>query len=1035
MKKTTIFMLLSILFVWTGQAQTNDWENLSVTQINAEKAHATYVPFERLTWDNNRLADSPQVKLLNGTWKFHYYKNPGLVPANIAKQTSLSGWNDIRVPGNWQLQGDYDPPVFTNIKYPFEPDPPFVPKDYNPTAVYKKTFTVPAEWNGNPIFIHFAGVQSAMYLWVNGQRVGYHEDAMLPAEFNITKYLDKGDNELTVQVLNWSDGSYIEDQDFWRLSGIYRDVYLFTTPQVRMRDFTVYSELDGQLKDADLFVDVNVENLNLDKKQSYVLQITLKDQNGKTVDTQKSTSFTVQKGTEQTVSLKSRITDPLKWTAETPNLYQIGIELLTQDDKPVQAFTTHTGFRKIEIKDGLFLVNGEAIKVKGVNRHEFDPHHGRVISRESMIKDILLMKRHNINAVRTSHYPNVPEWYSLCDEYGLYVVDEANIESHGLWGKGYYVGELPEWKQAIVERTVNMVKRDKNHPSIVIWSMGNESGWGVNFDAAYEAMKQTDPQKRPVHYESRNRWDGPDISRYDIISDMYSSFERLEYLFNTDTTRPVIICEYAHSMGNGLGNFRKYWDLYNDFPRFQGGFTWDWVDQGLRSKDENGREYWNIINHLDGANVNDGLINPDRIAQPEMHELKKVYQYFNVRNINVNTGIVTIANDHDFIDASTIYLKWNLLENGKSIANGTVDKLSIAPHSRQLLKIPFDRKLVKHGNEYFMNISFHLKAATLWADKDFEVGAEQLAFDLPVTLPPGTPKEDLPALVVTEGNNSLSIKGQGFEVLFDKKAGALSQLVYDGKNILSQPILPYLWRVPTDNDEGGGDRGYATRWRKAGLDKPVIQPVSLTAENIGNNRTEVTLQNKIVTKEGDILHRAIYLVKGNGTIEITNCFNVPENLPPLARVGVRMALPKELNAIEWYGKGPFESYDDRKESAFVGRYAGKVEEQHFGHVMPQENGNKTDTRWLQVTSSAGGSVKFSGKPLFNFNIQDYSDEALNESKTSHTLERGDNTWLHIDYKQMGLGGDDSWSPRVHKEFTLDNPTYSYSFIIEPGRKK
>lgn len=1030
--KTFSLFLLVFTIAFASYAQVNDWENLAVTQINTEKSHATYVPFDQLKWDKNDLQQSPLVQFLNGTWKFRYFKNPSLVPADFYRGNT-SSWDNIQVPGNWQLQSDkYDPPVFTNIKYPFEPNPPFVPKDYNPTAVYKRNFTVPAAWKDREVFIHFAGVQSAMYLYINSQKVGYSEDGMLPAEFNITNYLKRGNNEITVQVFNWSDGSYLEDQDYWRLSGIYRDVYLFATPNTRMRDFSVYSELDDNYENAQLNVKVDVQNINTTRNENYYIQYTLKDPSDKIVSTQKSSMFHVNKGEEKTISLQTDISNPLKWTAETPNLYKIGIELLSEKGTSVQAFTTNIGFRKVENKNGLLLVNGQTVVIKGVNRHEFDMYTGRTVTKESMIKDILLMKQYNINSVRTAHYPNQPLWYSLCDEYGLYVMDEANVESHGLWEKGYYVGEKPEWKQAIVERNLDMIHRDKNHPSIIFWSMGNESGWGANFNAAYKAMKELDPEKRPIHYESKNPAYAPVSSRYDIISDMYSSMEKLEYLFNDDKTRPVIICEYAHTMGNGLGNFRKYWDLYNQFDRFQGGFTWDWVDQALRSKDKNGREYWNIINHSDGANVNDGMINPDRTAQPEMHELKKVYQYFNVKNIDINTGVISISNENFFKDASDVYLKWNLLENGKSIAAGIIAKLDIAPQEKQLLKIDFDRNLVKHGNEYFMNVTFHLKNDEKWAEKDFEVAGEQLDFGINHFAGVQVDDKNIPPLtVIMDIDGLLEIKGQNFSTVFTSKTGGMTSLIYNGKQLLSEPILPYLWRVPTDNDEGGNDRSYADRWRKAGLDKPTIKPIEMVSAKIGNNRAEVTLRNTILP--ANIAYEAVYRIDGNGVIEVKNIFTVPDGVPPLARVGVRMALPNDFNEIEWYGKGPFESYDDRKESAFVGLYSGKVSDQHFEHVMPQENGNKTDTRWLNVKSTKNGTVKFSGAPYFNFNIQNYSDEALNESKTTHILKRGDKNWLHIDYKQMGLGGDDSWSPRVHKEFLLDNPVYVYSFIISPEK--
>lgn len=844
--KNTFLLIFSFLITLT-HAQVNDWENLETTALNAEKAHASYVPFNNLSWDGNNLENSPLVKMLNGTWKFRYFENPGSIPSNIHREKTTTGWDDIRVPGNWQLQGDgkYDPPVFTNIVYPFEPNPPFVPKDYNPTGVYKRSFEIPAEWNDHQIFIHFAGVQSAMYLWVNGEKVGYHEDGMLPSEFNITDYVKRGSNEMTIQVFNWSVGSYLEDQDYWRLSGIYRDVYLFATPNVRMRDFSVYPVLDDEYRNAELYVEVDIENLNSRSSERYIVQTTLKNGSGETIGVQKSEPFTVQNGKGKSVMLITSVKNPLKWTAETPNLYKVGIELQTARGETVQAFVVNTGFRKIEIKEGLFLVNGQPVKIKGVNRHEFDMYNGRTLTGKSMIQDIVLMKQHNINAVRASHYPNLPEWYALCDEYGLYVMDEANVESHGLWRDSYHIGERDEWEKAIVERNVNMVQRDKNHPSIVFWSMGNESGWGKNFDAAYKAMKTADPQKRPVHYESKNPAYAPVNSRYDLISDMYSSMSKLSYLFNDDTSRPVIICEYAHTMGNSLGNFRKYWNLYNEYERFQGGFTWDWVDQGLRSKDESGREYWNIINYIDGANTNDGLINPDRIPQPEIHEMKKVYQYFNVKDIDINTGIISISNSNYFIDASDVYMKWEIIENGKPIANGTIDRLTIAPRESQLMEIEFDRNIIQPGNEYFMNFSFHNKEKTLWADAGFEVAKEQLDFGLNHFVKERIDYPALPVIRVSDRKDVLVLSGETFSFTFDKNMGGLSRLVYNNSEVISDPLLPYLWRVPTDNDEGGRQRSFADRWRRAGLDKTDIRPESISFDKVNDGRVIVYVRNKI----------------------------------------------------------------------------------------------------------------------------------------------------------------------------------------------
>lgn len=703
------------------------------------------------------------------------------------------------------------------------------------------------------------------------------------------------------------------------------------------------------------------------------------------------------------------------------------------DGEPLQAFVINTGFRKIEIANGLFLVNGKPLKIKGVNRHDFDMYNGRTVTRESMIEDIILMKQHNINAVRTSHYPNNAEFYSLCDEYGLYVMDEANVESHGLWENGYYIGEKEEYKKMIVERNVNMVVRDKNHPSIVFWSIGNESGWGVNFDHAYNAMKDADPEKRPIHYESKNPAYAHTLNRYDIISDMYSSMKHLEDYYNWDNERPIIICEYAHTMGNSLGNFQKYWNLYYEYERFQGGFTWDWIDQALRSKDENGREYWNIINYSDGSNTNDGLVNPDRTPQPEMEELKKVYQYFNVKDIDINTGIISVSNGNYFTDASDIYMHWEIIENGKTIESGRVDELNIKSQESQLMEIKFNKTSIIPGKEYFMNLSFHHKEKNLWADSGFTVAREQIDFGLSTYIKERADYDSLPELQVIDNNDLLVISGDIFTVTFDKKKGGLSQLIHKDNEVITEPLLPYLWRVPTDNDEGGGKNSYAYRWRQAGLDKIEIIPLSINYTRLKDGKVEVYVKSAVKTNFEDILYEGQYIVSGDGKITVDNWFEVPEDMPPLARVGLRTALTSEFNEVEWYGRGPHESYDDRKESAFVGIYKGSVEDQHFNHVMPQENGNKTDVRWVKSISK-NCAVQFNGLPLINFNIHNYSDEALNDSKPSGKDPsdepiRGDKTWLHIDFRQSGVGGDNSWQPRTHKEYLLNSRQYYYSFSI------
>lgn len=1030
MRFTNVLFMVCAVISLRAYPQNHEWEDLSVSRIDTEQPHATYTPY-RLLPEAEAGSESSQIQILNGTWKFYYVKNPSSAPARFFDAGyDVSAWDNIQVPGNWQLQGDYDPPVFTNAIYLFEPNPPYVPKDENPTGLYCRTFRVPSEWKGQEVYIHFAGVQSAMYLWVNGEKVGYHEDGMLPAEFRITRYLKPGENRLSVQVLNWSDGTYIEDQDFWRFSGIYRDVYLFATPPVHMRDFSVFADLDSAYRDAELNVKVNVRNL--DKKAGQVkIRMTLKDDKGKTIAAEESGSVDIGKGEETIIRLNTAVENPLKWSAETPYLYTLGLELMDKDGKTQQTFCQKTGFRKVEIKDGHLLVNGKPVKIKGTNRHEFDMYTGRYVTRESMLQDILLMKQHNINAVRTSHYPNHPLWYSLCDRYGLYVMDEANVESHGLWDLGYYIGERPEWEQVIVERNMAMVERDKNYPSIIFWSMGNESGWGGNFDRAYDAVKTADPEKRPVHYESENPPYTKGLSRYDFISDMYPSLHHLHSYFTEDTVRPMIICEYAHSMGNSNGNFSKYWNLFYQYSRMQGGFTWDWMDQGLRSKGKDGREYWNIINHIDGSNANDGLIGPDRVPKPEIMEVKKALQNFNVKNVDANQGLVSVSNGNYFSGSEDVYLYWALLENGKKVCDDTINDLNIAPQSMAYIDLNIPEDAIKPGNEYLLNFSFRIKKASAWAEPSFEVASEQIALDFVPDAVPDRDMKNIPSLEVVEKSGKITVKNDRFSIVFDKAKGSVEQYTAGGERMFAAPAEPCFWRVPTDNDTGGKERSYASRWEKAGLNGYETMPGSVEATRTGHNKVIVSVRNELRFRTGKISQISEYTITGDGHIDADHTFIVDDSLPPLARVGMLYVLPAAFGEIEWYGRGPFESYEDRKDAAFMGIYSGKVEDQHFPYIMPQENGNKSDVKWLELKSPARTFlVKAQDRDVINFNVQNYSDEALMDSKTTHELDRGSNTWLHIDYRQMGLGGDDSWTPRVHREYLLENKVYRYRYGLD-----
>ena len=1031
----SILVVQFIFITCSVYSQQYDWENAAITKLHTEAPHSSLIPYQdvtsALTFDKTKSTD---YKLLNGTWKFRWAKNPLQVPENFYDPTvNVTDWDNIQVPMNWQLTYKYDRPIFTNIKHPFPADPPRVPKeDTNATGLYRRTFTIPTTWNKKQVFLHFAAVQSAMYLWINGKKVGYHEDGMTPAEFNITPYLQNGLNTLAAEVINWSDGSYLEDQDFWRLSGIFRDVFLFATPSVYIRDFHVTAPLDDHNEDATLNVSANIRSYESSIIEQCKLKVTLLDAKLNTI-LLKYIGGSIHANSEVVFSINELVRSPAKWTAEIPNLYIITLELFDGKGNVLEVISNKVGFRNVEIKNGKLLVNGKAIKIKGVNRHEFDMFKGRYVTRQSMIKDIELMKQYNVNAVRTSHYPNATEWYDLCDEYGLYVMDEANVESHELWADHkIYLSEDTAWTKAFVERGVAMVQRDKNHPSIIFWSMGNETGWGKNFDSMYAAIRRIDPA-RPIHYESKIPAYANVLSRYDLISMMYPPLGDIINFMNEDTTRPVIICEYAHSMGNSLGNFREYWDAFYKYSRLQGGFTWDWVDQGLRSKDASGKQYWNIVDYIDGANANDGLVNPDRIPQPELNEAKKIWQNINVKSVNLSEGKVIVYNDNYFKNINDVELQWSLLEDGMPIQTGLIDDLNVSAQHTKELTVPFKRSLPKTGAEYFLRLTFKLKTGMKWATKGFVVAAEQLQLPVQQPKPEVLNIAGLPQLTLNQ-NNDIVVTGHDFKVVFNKKSGGMSSFQYKNTELLAGDMMANFWRVPTDNDEGGKARSYAQGWRNAGLDAINIVPQEMKAESLNPHVARIQVKNKIQLKKGSIIQTSTFTVFGNADIKVQNSFTSDDKLPPLARVGFQLKLPKTFTNVKWYGNGPYESYDDRKESAFAGLYTSTVADFHFPYIMPQETGNKTDVRWMLLSSKDGVGLLVAGEPLLNVNVQDYSLQALNESKLSHHLKRGDNIYLDIDFKQMGVGGDDSWSPRVHPEYLLNGMKYEYSFRIKPVSK-
>ncbi len=1049
MRKLSVFLSLFVPCIGFTQALP-DWENPAVISRNTERPHTTIVPYSdeasALKFDR---AASPYVKSLNGTWKFKWVSHPSKVSGDFFQQNiNTSTWDDLPVPSNWQVVGaregrPYDRPIFSNIKHPFPPSPPRITSDTNSVGLYRTQFNLPANWQGRDIFLHFAGVQSACYVWVNGLQVGYHEDGMTPAEFNITKYLRGGDNQLTVQVINWSDGSYLEDQDFWRISGIFRDVYLYATPTIHIRDYYVVTDLDDNYQNATLKITAFVKNFSSQVQDKYQIKFKLYDLSGRLMqnDLVKNVPMMDPKD-ESYLSLNVPITSPALWSAETPNLYKLLIQVVDGEGRTAEVLSTRVGFREVNLRNGQLLVNGKAVKFKGVNRHEFDPNTGRVMSRESMIKDIVLMKQHNINAVRSSHYPNDPLWYDLCDEYGLYVIDEANIESHELWQqKGIILAANADWKDAFVARGKAMVERDKNHPSIVIWSLGNESGMGANFDSMAEIIRLIDPS-RPLHYEGRSNYpktfedvDQP-VTKFDINGTMYPSVKVMEALAQKDPNRPLIICEYAHSMGNSVGNLSDYWELIDKNPRMQGGFLWDWVDQGLTLKDKAGNWYISHINRIDGANAGDGLVNPDRTPQPEINEVKHVYQYIKFSpkdTLSAQNQAITIQNTYNFLSLKPFKLTWQLLENGKVIQKGDINDLNATPGAQQSLFIPYS--MPASGGEYFLNLSVKLKENTPWAQAGHEVAFQQLYLknNYPASKTVVTWPATSTVKVGLVRGGGIQLTNPQFIIVFDRKVAGISSFIYKNREFITKPLQPNFWRVPTDNDEGGGKSAFAARWRTAGLDSLRRLGTDIRIEQVSPSVAKVHTQSTWGGRSGvNLVVKTTYTVYGSGDVDVKNTITVNgNNVPPLPKVGMQMQLPASFRNLMWYGRGPFESYPDRLSAAQVGQYSGTVASQHFPYIMAQENGNKSEVRWAAVTDSVGFGLAIMGSPTFNFSAHDYTDADLLASKITQQLPRGYVSVLNFDHKIMGLGGDDSWTPRTHTEYLLTNKEYSYSFRLRP----
>ena len=1016
--------------------QVPDWENPRVFGINKEPAHATFVPYpnERGALAGGAQA-SPFVRSLNGQWKFHWVKQPSERPVDFYKvDYDVSQWKEIRVPSNWEMEG-YGTPIYSNITYPFKRDAPRVtsepPKEYtayrdrDPVGSYRRTFTVPADWQGRQVFLVFHGVNSAFYVWVNGQKVGYSQDSRLPAEFDITRYLAAGENTVAVEVYRWCDGSYLEDQDFWRMSGIFRNVELVAHAPVYVRDFQARPTLDAEYRDATLRVVVKVRNATNDGKAVSV-EAKLLDLRHHVIGKPAATNATAPPRGEVSLDLMQAVSHPKKWSAEEPNLYQLLLTLKDAAGKVIEVTECGVGFRAVEIKDGQLLFNGRPLMIKGVNRHEFDPDLGQVVTAGRMIEDIRLMKQNNINAVRTCHYPNVPEWYALCDRYGLYVLDEANVESHGYGAnEPQRISTGEDYTEAIVDRVRRTIERDKNHVSIIWFSMGNEAGIGRNFEAARNWAKTNHPEFL-ISYEPGNS------VHSDFLCPMYTPPDQMQpYWEKYGRGRPMFLVEYAHAMGNSTGNFQEYWDVIESHRQMHGGFIWDWVDQGIRKKDGGGKQFWAYGGDFgdfpnDDNFCTNGLVLPDRTPHPGLAEVKKVYQYVKVEPVDLMAGRVRVRNKYLFRDLSDIRGAWELEENGVVIQRGNLPALKMAAGEAQEVQLAIKQPALKAGAEYFLKVTFRLAAATEWAAKDHVVAWDQMEMPYHAPALPGHDIAAMPALMISADADAFTISSTQFKARVGRQTGALESYEFKGKQLIAAPLAPNFWRSPTDNDRGNDMPKRQGVWREAAARRTVKD---VKAEQVSPQVVKVTATASLPAGDSAVLN--VYTFYGSGEIEVEQQITPAGQLPDLPRFGMQMRMPGEFRTVTWYGRGPQENYWDRNTAAAVGRYSEQVENLFFPYIEPQESGNRTDVRWVTLTNRAGFGLRATGTPLLSFSAWPFHMEELERHKHPNEIVRSEDITVNLDDRQMGVGGDNSWGAQQHPEYRLPAKSYHYSFRIEP----
>ena len=1074
---TLLFGLL--LPIQPSEQTVHDWENHHVLQINSEPARAAFTPFHVQKGDCSICLD--------GTWKFRWTPVPDERIVEFY-QTDFNDkdWVGFPVPANWEVNG-YGTPIYVSAGYPFKIDPPRVmgePKvDYttykerNPVGQYRRSFQLPAGWEARgQTFLRFEGVMSAFYVWINGERVGYSQGSMEPSEFNITNYLHAGENQIALEVYRYSDGSYLEDQDFWRFGGIHRSIHLLHTPDIRIRDYAVRTlPVSTDYQDFILQIDPQFSVYRGMTGKGTTLQGVLKDASGREIATLKGdvedildlehkagrmNEWYPQRGPRKLGRMSATIKSPKRWTAETPYLYKLHLALLTAEGEVIEQVEQSVGFRSVEIRNGQLLVNGASVRFRGVNRHEHDPRTARVMSEERMLQDILLMKQANINAVRTSHYPNVSRWYELCDSLGLYVMDEADIEEHGLRGT---LASTPDWHAAFLDRAVRMAERDKNHPSIVMWSMGNESGYGPNFAAISAWLHDFDPT-RPVHYEGAQGAGGePDPKTVDVISRFYTRVKQeylnpgiaegedkeraenarwerlLEIAERTNDNRPVMTSEYAHSMGNALGNFKEYWDEIYSNPRMLGGFIWDWVDQGIYKTLPDGR-----IMVAYGGDFGDkpnlkafcfnGLLMSDRETTPKYWEVKKVYSPVELR---VESGELRVTNRNHHTDLSQYRCLWTLSIDGKQKDQGEITLPEVAPGESETIPLPVSiagkKASAKATSDLRLTISFILKRDALWAKAGHEVAWEQFCIQEGALL--SSKLENRGRLKVRADEEHLSISGSGFSIQWEKNAiGSLTSLTYHGKEMLAHPAdfplqpVTQAFRAPTDHDKSFGN-WLAKDWSLHQMDNPRISLDSFKHEVREDGAVIVRVQTRNRYKEGMIVTKFLYTILSDGTIDLKTTFQPQGILPELPRLGIAFCLSSDYNTFIWQGRGPQDNYPDRKTSAAVGLWKRSVADQYVHYPRPQDSGNKEEVRRLMLTDRHGKGIRVDAvEDVFSASALHYTAQDLYKETHDCNLKPRPEVILSLDAAVLGLGNS-SCGPGVLKKYAIDKKEHTLHIRI------